>query len=185
MIYMPIIPKSILSAQFSHKHSQPVSLNACRTPRLGRVPVYYLKNENVIVTLLALSCLKPLPGSDLAPLPPSTHSFCYAYRQFSCRMHLHFFWPVFPELQALFCHKFYSCSFSCLKPQKYLFLLWMETHLYDHSKKVTLLTTQCRLGSQTSEHSSQDVIRNDELFHFSTQMSLPPGSLPWPSKHSS
>lgn len=75
MIYMLIIPKSMHSAQFSHKHFQPVSLNACRTYPLGRMPRYSLKNANVIVTL-ALSCLKPLIGSGLAPLflLPLTHS---------------------------------------------------------------------------------------------------------------
>lgn len=66
VIYMPI-PKSICTAQFSHKHSQPVSLHDCRTHLLGRVPVWYLKNANVIVTL-AFCCLKPFSGSDHAPL---------------------------------------------------------------------------------------------------------------------
>lgn len=151
VIYMPIIPKSICTAQFSHKHSQPVSLHACRTQLLGRVPVWYLKNANVIVTL-AFCCLKPLPGSDLAPLFHLllTHSVMPtgSFLAGCICIFILFFLPVFPELQALFCHKFYSCSFSCFKPQKYLPLIWMETHLYDHSKRITLLTTQCRLGSK-------------------------------------
>lgn len=122
VIYMAIIPKSILTAQFSHKHSQPVSLHTCRTHHLGRVPVQYLKNANEIFTL-ALCCLKPHPGSDLAPLfhLPLTHSVMPTGSFLAGCICI--FLPVFSELQALFCHKFYSCSFSCFKPQKNLTLL--------------------------------------------------------------
>lgn len=150
MIYMLIIPKSMHPAQFSHKQFQPVSLNACKAHSLGRVPAYSLKNANVIVTL-ALSCLKPLTGSGLA-LSSSFHSLVLPCLQavslqfaigFAPNSHLPLPPPaVFPELQALFCHKLLHTQFLLFEVPEVSPSALNENLSLDLGTSIIFLTTQ-------------------------------------------